>query len=254
MVKIAQLAPRQRWRTGLLLLSLFLFPLTLFYLSPYIIAAGAAEGVVTGSMLVFGLLFVSSLFVGRLWCGWACPGGAVQEFAIPVRNQLFGPRWLRWGKWVVWIPWMTLIIWLAIRVGGLRRVDLFYSLEGGLTVEQPYWYFVYYIVLALFIGLALAFGRRGGCHTICWMAPFMILGRKLSNLLRTPALRLGAETEKCINCERCTAACPMSLDVNGMVQARAMEHSDCTLCGACADVCPKDVIAYSLRANQEGPR
>jgi polyferredoxin len=78
------------------------------------------------------------------------------------------------------------------------------------------------------------------------MAPFMILGRKLSNLLRTPALRLRAETEKCISCQRCTVACPMSLDVNAMVQARAMENSDCILCGACIDICPKDVITYTV--------
>lgn len=248
MVKIAQLPSRQRRRWGLLLLSLFLFPLTLYTMSPYLIVEGAAAGVVSGSMLLFGFLFVSSLFVGRLWCGWACPGGAVQEVAIPVRNRRFGPKWLRWGKWAIWIPWMSLIVVLAIRAGGLRRVDPYFNLEGGLTVEQPYWYVIYYIVLALFIGLALAFGRRGGCHTVCWMAPFMILGRKLSTRLRTPALRLRAETEKCINCERCTVACAMSLDVNAMVLARAMEHSDCILCGACVDVCPKDVIAFTWQA------
>ena len=50
------------------------------------------------------------------------------------------------------------------------------------------------------------------------MAPFMILGRKVRNLFRWPALRLKAELDKCINCKKCTANCPMSLDVNGMVQ------------------------------------
>ncbi len=40
----------------------------------------------------------------------------------------------------------------------------------------------------------------------------------------------------------------MNLDVNGMVQAGAMEHSECILCGTCADVYPKDVIHYSFSA------
>ena len=59
----------------------------------------------------------------------------------------------------------------------------------------------------------------------------MILGRKLRNLFTWPALRLKAETSACINCKRCTRDCPMSLDVNAMVQAGAMENSECVLCG-----------------------
>ena len=50
----------------------------------------------------------------------------------------------------------------------------------------------------------------------------MILGRKLRNLLNTPAMRLKAEADKCIDCQRCTAACPMSLDVNKMARAEAL--------------------------------
>ena len=42
----------------------------------------------------------------------------------------------------------------------------------------------------------------------------------------------------------------MSLDVNGMVQKRAMESSECILCGTCVDVCPKDVIHYTFSAGK----
>ncbi|MBN2006728.1 MAG: 4Fe-4S binding protein [Anaerolineae bacterium] len=147
---------------------------------------------------------------------------------------------------MIWIPWISLIAWLAIRAGGYQQINIFHHLEGGLTVEQPYWYLVYYLVIIAFLGLALLFGRRAGCHTICWMAPFMILGRKLRNLGNWPALRLKAETEKCINCKKCPQNCPMSLDVHALVQKGAMEHSECILCGTCVDVCPKDVIHYSF--------
>ncbi len=74
----------------------------------------------------------------------------------------------------------------------------------------------------------------------------MALGRKLRNLGNWPALRLKAVIERCINCQRCTQACPMSLDVNGMVQRGVMEHSECILCGSCVDTCPKKAIGYSF--------
>jgi polyferredoxin len=82
------------------------------------------------------------------------------------------------------------------------------------------------------------------------MAPFMILGRKLRNAVNWPALRLKADKEACISCKKCTRNCPMSLDVNGMVQKETMENSECVLCGSCVDVCPKDVIRYSFSAGR----
>jgi polyferredoxin len=109
---------------------------------------------------------------------------------------------------------------------------------------------IYYIILALFLGLALIFGRRAGCHTICWMAPFMIIGRWIRNRFKWPALRLVAKPAKCSNCQTCTRNCPMSLDVNGMVQRAEMEDGECILCGNCVDGCSKDAIHFSLSAGR----
>ena len=78
----------------------------------------------------------------------------------------------------------------------------------------------------------------------------MILGRKLRNLGRWPALRLVAEPAKCSNCLTCTRNCPMSLDVNGMVQRGEMEDGECILCGTCVDGCSQDAIRYSFSAGK----
>jgi polyferredoxin len=245
MAKVKQLPQRQRVRKALLLLSLLLLPVTLYYLSPYIIIASASEGVVNGSAVSFALMFLSALLVGRLWCGWLCPAGALQEHAAPVNNQRTSPR-LKWGKWIVWIPWISIIAFLVIKAGGYHRVDVFYMLEGGVTLTQEFWYMMYYIVLVVLLMLAFALGRRAACHSICWMAPFMILGRKIRNAVGWPALHLRADKDKCIDCGICTAECTMSLDVNHMVQDGHMENSECVLCGNCVDVCPKDVLHYAL--------
>jgi len=82
------------------------------------------------------------------------------------------------------------------------------------------------------------------------MAPFMILGRKIRNLFRWLSLRLRADADACIDCERCTRECPMSLDVHGMVRSAAMENSECILCGSCIDICPKDVIHYTFNSGE----
>ena len=97
-------------------------------------------------------------------------------------------------------------------------------------------------------------GRRAGCYTVCWMAPFMILGRKLGNATRLPALRLVAEPDMCSDCQTCTRNCPMSLDVNGMVQRAEMEDSECILCGTCVDGCTQSAIRFSYSGGRKEGR
>mgnify|MGYP005859853997 CR=1 FL=1 len=243
-------AVRQRVRQGLLLLSLLLFPLTMYYFSPYVIIDGAAQGIVSGSAVCFVLLFVSGLFVGRLWCGWGCPAGGLAEVCTTVNDRpARGGRW-DWLKWAIWLPWLGAIVAAVLSAGGYRRLDILHLTESGVSIAQPEAYIMYYLVVGIFVGLALLFGRRAGCHYICWMAPFMILGRKLRNAFRWPALRLRAERDRCTQCRQCTAGCPMSLDVTALVQRASMEHSECILCGTCVDTCPRQVIRYTFRSGE----
>jgi polyferredoxin len=252
MVKVKQLPRRQRLRRALLFVSLLLFPVTLYYFSPALILQGASQGIVNASFIVFGLMFIASLFVGRLWCGWACPAGALQEFGEPINNRPTPRGKFNWIKWTIWVPWIGLIAVLAVQAGGYHSVDPLYQLETGITMTLPLdgggppWYMAYYIIILLFFGLAAIFGRRAGCHTICWMAPFMILGRRLRNTVKGPALRLKAAPARCSDCQTCTRNCPMSLDVNQMVKAASMESDECILCGSCVDGCSKDAIHFSF--------
>ena len=243
---------RQRTRQALLIVSLLLFPVTLNYFSPYVILDGAAQGIVNGSLIVFSLMFVSSLFVGRLWCNWACPAGGLAEACLPVNDKPVNGRRINWIKWLIWVPWLSLVIWLAISAGGYQRVNFFHLTESGISVLRPsmgeslFGFIIYYIVVGIFLGLAIFGGRRHGCHSICWMAPFMILGRRLRNLFRWPALRLAVTPQTCTDCQRCTRSCPMSLDVNAMVRENRMENDECILCGSCVDTCPQKTIRYSF--------
>lgn len=240
-------ARRQTIRKALIIVSFLLFPLTINFFSPYIIIDGASQGIVNGSLLVFGALFVSALLLGRAWCGWVCPAAGLQEACFLVRDKPARGGKLDWIKWGIWMPWIGIIAFAAVSAGGYRTVDPFHLMDAS-TSAADYWgrYVIYYIVVGTIAILALTSGRRGFCHYGCWMAPFMIIGRKLRNLARWPSLRLQADAAKCNDCQRCTQNCPMSLDVNGMVRQEKMEHSECILCGTCVDVCPKDVIRYAF--------
>jgi ferredoxin-type protein NapH len=250
---LRQLPLRQRIRKALVILAFLSFPVTMNYLSPYVIIDGAMNRVVNGSPIMFGLMFVSALFFGRAWCGWVCPGGGMQEIVEPVNSRPVNGKKIDWIQWLIWIPWISLIVFFVVQAGGYQTVNLLYHTQNGISVagsaERPivFAYLIYYVVVGLFVGLAIIVGRRAGCHTICWMAPFMMAGRKLGNLFKWPRLRLEAEPAKCTNCLQCVKTCPMSLQVNEMVKQANLENSECILCGSCVDGCARKVIHYAFK-------
>jgi len=240
---------RQKTRRVLAIATTALFPVTLYYFSPVLSLEGLAAGVVTGSLVMFGLLFVAALVLGRAFCAWVCPAGAVQELVLRFRGRAVRRLRIRWIKWVIWAPWVAALVFVAVRAHGVHAVSLTWMTWNGISVTDLASLIALIAVAGLMAGLALAIGRRGACHTVCWMAPFMILARKLRNLFGWPSLRLASEKQACHSCGACTRSCPMSIDVQALVNAEHPESSDCILCGSCGDGCPHGAIRLTFRAD-----
>ena len=241
---------RQALRKAILLLSFLAFPITINYLSPYLIIRGGFEGVLSGSGMLFASLLISSLLLGRAFCGWLCPAGALQDLCANINGKPV-KRGANMFKYLIWVPWLFAIAFGFIKAGGLRQIDLIYFTDGGISVNAPAGYYIYFTVIALILALSFFLGRRGFCHSVCWMAPFMVLGDSLRQKLRLPGLYLKPEANKCISCNACNKACPMSLDVHAMVKTGCVKSSECILCASCADACPKKALKLAMMQNGE---
>jgi polyferredoxin len=234
---------RQRIRKGLILFSFFLFPAIFYYLSPVLIVQASSKGVINGSLILFTLMFISSLFLGRGYCGWICPGAGCQEAIFLARDKEVTRG--DYIKWFIWVPWIGSIALLAIRSGGYKRIDFFYMTTHGFSIGNTQSLISYFIVLLLLIVLpAFVVGKRSFCHHLCWMAPFMITGRKVRNSFGWDSLQLKSNHELCKHCHTCSDNCPMSLPVEEMVIRKSMENKECILCGTCVDGCKQGVIRY----------
>jgi len=242
---------RQKIRKGLLLISFCFFPAIFFYFSPYLIVDGTINQIITGSFIAFSLQFLSSLFLGRAFCGWVCAAGGAQEAFITVRNKRVTKG--NFVKWIIWTPWIIAIIAIAVKNGGYKEINPFYRTQYGLSISNVYALITYLIVLSLIVIPTLIFGRRSFCHHICWMAPFMIIGRKIRNIFGTPALQLSCSPEKCVKCHSCTKNCPMSLEVEQNVIENKLENTECILCTVCVDSCPKKAIGIEFAAAKKTP-
>lgn len=236
---------RQKVRKALLISSMLLFPITMWYFSPYLIIQAASEHIINGSFIVFVSMFILSIFFGRVWCAYFCPAGGVQECIAMVNHKPAKGGWRYKIKYVIWVLWISGIVITFIISKGDIRVDPFYMTDHGISISEIGAYIIYYGVMLLLVIPSVIHGRRATCHYFCWMAPFMVIGSRIGKVLHIPRLHIEAEKDKCISCGRCNKSCPMGLDVKDMVSAGI--SSECIQCGACIDECPKNVLKYRMK-------
>jgi len=241
---------KQKKRKLVQIISLLLFPITLFYFSPALIINAGMEGVINGSFIVFAALFLSGVFFGRLFCAYVCPAGALQECVFPVQDNPPKQGRLNYLKYGIWGVWMAAVILSYVHHGRILKIDFFFMTEHGISVSNTFSYIIYYGIILLILLPALIGGKRAFCHYLCWMAPFMALGVKVGRLLRLPCFHISADSKKCISCKRCDKACPMCVDVENAVKSGgdngAIKSPECVQCGACVDICPKNALMRKM--------
>lgn len=238
---------RQKLRKLLLITSLLLFPVTLYYFSPALIINGALNGIINGSFIVFMLMFILAIPFGRLFCGYLCPAGGLQECALAVNDNYPKQGWKNRIKYVIWVVWIAVVIACYIMGGEITSVDFFFETSGGISVADVQSYIIYYGIILLVFVPSVLFGRRVFCHYFCWMAPFMVLGTKLRRVFHLPGLHIKVKNQSaCISCGKCDRECPMGVKVTAAVTEGHVKSMECIQCGACVDGCPKGVLSYSL--------
>lgn len=133
----------------------------------------------------------------------------------------------------------------------LEQVRCIRPLGGGATRSFLFRYWAVLIV----VPPALLIGRWATCHYLCWIAPLMIFGSRVSQRAGLPSLQVAADPGKCRRCTLCSRTCPMSLDVQEMVLADAMRSGECILRGHCVSVCPSRAVrfAFGRRLRTAGP-
>lgn len=238
---------RQKIRKLSLILSLLLFPVTLYYFSPALIFGAAFSRIINGSFIVFAMMLLLSIPFGRLFCAYLCPAGGLQECVFAVNDKLPKQGWKNYIKYAIWCVWMTAVIFCYCLNGKINGIDFFFETENGISVSSVQSYVIYYgIVLLIFIP-AVLFGKRVFCHYFCWMAPFMVLGTKVRRILHLPGLHIKVkDREACISCGKCNKECPMGIEVSEKMEEGQIKSMECILCGACVDGCPRKVLSYGM--------
>ncbi len=185
--------------------------------------------------IVFISLFVSfavlTVVGNKLFCGWACPVGAIQEIChrVPLPKGMkvklpFGAT--NWMRVVIFLAYVVLV--LAAGVGIYDYMNPFEFLHWGF---QP-------LVVAVFSLTLLAglFVFRPFCYLVC---PLGLATWLLEHIAIT---KVRLDKNKCTSCNICVnmSPCPAVKPILDGKRSRP----DCHACGRCIEVCPERALAF----------
>ncbi len=248
-----------------------LLPQDLIYLTGLLIASAM-------------LLFLVTVVVGRVWCGFACPQTVYTEMFMAIERRMEGDRSTRlrldqagWGPHKIarrggkHLAWALLALWTGFSfVGWFTPIrELVHHLPTlSMGPWNTFWILFYASITYLHAGVL----RERICQHACPYGRFQSAmldrdtlvvtydqtrgeprGRHRSAAARTSVAEAGAAAPAaaqgdCIDCTLCVQVCPTGIDIRQGLQ------SACISCGVCIDACnsimdkiqaPRGLIRFS---------
>jgi polyferredoxin len=222
-------------------------------------SVGALQGALFFRALGWLALFIllAALF-GKLWCGWVCPFGLVQDWLTALRKRLgIRERIITGGvkKKLAPLKYLLLIYMISLPplvTLGLLHQDFylpFCNICPGKSLLPLFTGNVQYLALNFNSGVTLGYsiallvitgimliGMFFKERFFCLFCPMLALIHLLKPLT---ALRLVKKPQACTGCGTCTAACPMGIDIPYKERVRRDIQSElCLDCLRCTESCP----------------
>jgi len=194
-------------------------------------------GRITGLFWGFWLLLpVSVILFGRAFCGWACPGGLVNQLigkaaatGLRVRNAF--TKIAPFGLFIGLAA--ALVLWLGINnprwMVPIRIGEFWKSIELSFQHAFTPWL----IRTAIVLGLVVA----GFLVANLWCRFACPMGGVLELIKRISIFKI-FKTDACNNCDACLEVCEMGTRPNEV---------NCTNCGDCLKSCRADAIKIGIR-------
>jgi polyferredoxin len=211
-----------------------------------------------------GVFFMFFFFLNKMFCGWVCPMGTVQELLFRIGRRLGRPlnrftsanvgrvRPVKWLMLLVMVLGLPLLAGMGVtpseagdpfcQVCPSRLATTLLTADTEQIAVRTSTTVNFALgtlgnAMFGFIIIAALAARQPFCR-ICPLLSWNALFQKLSPM----RLVKKDSYEKCAKCGVCEKACPMDIHEIGTEFGKKAFHEDCTLCGRCAEYCPDDDV------------
>jgi Fe-S-cluster-containing hydrogenase component 2 len=232
----------RQFRRPVLFLSIIILG---FYLESSIDPIGAIFNIVPKSgftfdvaLFILGIAIFISLFLGRFYCGWICPLGAVQELIHPGTKAQMPSAMdalLKYLKYLVllsflYLAWRTgnnlwsdyepLKVLIHFKGTGLALLVLIVTLIVSVLIERPF------------------------CRYVCPMGAILALSSRLA------LFKMRTDAVACMVCGKCTSGdCSMNAieSHNTITDLPEINSSECIYCLRCQKICQRSALRISAQ-------
>jgi polyferredoxin len=234
------------------------FPVNPFFkLDPLVALVNAVSGHAFYPGLAWALvILVPTFFLGRLFCGWFCPLGSLNQFLGSIRSRsmrrraLTGSnRYKNWqtAKYYLLIAGLLMALFhssmagwidplsLMVRSTGLSMLPAAASKKFVVVYQPHYW-------LSVLLGVAfLALLAMNLLIPRFWCRALCPLGALLGLSVRWSFINLHKDASTCNRCNRCTIDCQGGDSPVGGVP---WHKTECLLCLNCVAACPHQSLQF----------
>lgn len=192
------------------------------------------------SLLWFLVLIPATYLFGKVWCGWLCHLGALQEFLYrtPKLKLLTSGKVQRVLK-IIQISVFTLWILqlLVMRSNLYCEYDPFKSAFNLMAAD-----WIGYLLLGILL-LSSVLIYRPFCRTTC------PVGLVLGWVALIPGARKLNKNDLCIDCISCNNECKQRAIIHEN-RKTILRTQDCILCGECFHSCKKDALKVKRHSSR----
>ncbi len=192
------------------------------------------------NLIWFLALIPITYFLGKVWCGWICHLGALQELIhLPGKfTWLKSSKSVKILRYIRIVTLITLIIQLIVtRTNLFIHYDPFKVAFNLFSINTT----GYVLLVILLISSVLIY--RPFCRTFC------PIGLILGWVSRIPGASVIGLESNCTSCKKCNDACKLNA-ITRDEKISILDNQECIACGDCLNSCNKSSLKF-FRKNKK---